>query len=632
MKHRIILLVISLLTTMAVPQGVKAYDFSAISPSGHRLYYKIVEGNAVVTYKEYVPDNHEGDTNMSGDIIIPATAGGYTVTGIGNRAFMNCTRITSVSFPNSITQIQGEAFGGCTGLTSVTIPENVTLLENAFPNCIHLTTVYYNATNCTEAWIPFTTEPGFGETNYSSSVTTVVIGSNVQVIPDDIFGGCVQLSSVNIPFSVTTIGAAFWGCSNLTNINIPSSVTTIGEQAFQLSGLTSVAIPNSVNSIGLQAFALCHNLTTVFYSADSCVYEYHRDGYSGYTGGMFEGCENLSTVHFGSNVRYIPPYMFYGCTGLSSVSIPDGVRKIQYNTFGNCTGLHSVHLGNSVTHIDTKAFIGCCNLTSINFPISLSRISSEAFLNCTGLTHITFPDKLNVINYRAFYGCSGLQSITFGKGNPISSFGYEAFFNCNNIAEIHSRALNPPLWDRDVFSTASDIPVYIPCGTRAAYSSGWNYFSNFVENAHTFVLTVESDNETMGYAEIVMYPSCQDYYAMVEATANDGYQFDHWQDGDQSNPRMVEMWNDTTLVAYFTVVSGIDPASSDNVLVRADRGQIHIQGATGLPVGIYDIVGHRVVGIAMPLDDEATFPVNQSGVYFVKVGSLPTRKVIVLNK
>ena len=47
------------------------------------------------------------------------------------------------------------------------------------------------------------------------------------------FRGCTNLTSINIPNSVTNIGQwAFTYCKNLKNITIPDSVTEIGKYAF----------------------------------------------------------------------------------------------------------------------------------------------------------------------------------------------------------------------------------------------------------------------------------------------------------------------------------------------------------------------------------------------------------------
>ena len=63
---------------------------------------------------------------------------------------------------------------------------------------------------------------------------------------------------VNIANSVTSIGQSeYFGCIELKSITIPSSVTSIQSQAFRDSGLTSLTIPNSVTEIGYFAFRGC---------------------------------------------------------------------------------------------------------------------------------------------------------------------------------------------------------------------------------------------------------------------------------------------------------------------------------------------------------------------------------------
>ena len=75
---------------------------------------------------------------------IPAEIEGVAVTGIGARAFYQCTSLTSVTIPNSVTYIIHSAFSGCTSLTSITIPDSVTGISwGAFYRCTGLTDVYY---------------------------------------------------------------------------------------------------------------------------------------------------------------------------------------------------------------------------------------------------------------------------------------------------------------------------------------------------------------------------------------------------------------------------------------------------------------------------------------------------------
>ena len=101
------------------------------------------------------------------------------MTSIGDGAFSNCTGLTSVTIPNSVTNIGVGAFHRCTRLTSFTIPNSVTSIE------------------------------------------------------DYAFRECSSLTSVTIPNSVTSIGnRAFWDCSSLTSVTIPNSVKSIGGDAF----------------------------------------------------------------------------------------------------------------------------------------------------------------------------------------------------------------------------------------------------------------------------------------------------------------------------------------------------------------------------------------------------------------
>ncbi|MDR0475374.1 MAG: leucine-rich repeat domain-containing protein [Treponema sp.] len=79
------------------------------------------------------------------DSSVPATLKTVIITGggsIGDYAFLDCSGLTSVTIPNSVTSIGGSAFSNCSGLTSVTIPDSVTSIgERAFYYCERLVSV-----------------------------------------------------------------------------------------------------------------------------------------------------------------------------------------------------------------------------------------------------------------------------------------------------------------------------------------------------------------------------------------------------------------------------------------------------------------------------------------------------------
>ena len=103
-------------------------------------YNLITKGKAAeVTNRSGGDGNGRGSYSGSVDIPPSVTYDGvdYDVAIIGQNAFYDCSGLTSVTIPNSVTSIEYDAFGGCSGLTSVTIPNSVTSIGNdAFSGCI----------------------------------------------------------------------------------------------------------------------------------------------------------------------------------------------------------------------------------------------------------------------------------------------------------------------------------------------------------------------------------------------------------------------------------------------------------------------------------------------------------------
>ena len=234
---------------------------------------------------------------------IRSYAMGCKVTSIGDKAFEDCSFLTSVNIPNTVTNIGEYAFQGCSALTSINIPSSVTSIGyNAFSGCSALTSI-----------------------NIPNSVTS--IGSNA-------FEGCSSLTSINIPNSVTSIGfRMFYRCSSLTSINIPSSVTTIESYAFEgCRSLTSINIPSSVTSIESYAFSYCSALTSI--NIPSSVTSIKNNA--------FEGCSSLTSINIPSSVNSIENNAFSGCSALKTIVLQSNSIKLQRNVFYGCGSIYAI--------------------------------------------------------------------------------------------------------------------------------------------------------------------------------------------------------------------------------------------------------------------------------------------------
>ncbi|MBQ3220359.1 MAG: leucine-rich repeat protein [Clostridia bacterium] len=244
---------------LPIPQGTNTQSFvkwttdeagkneiKTITELGNYTLYAHYEDSAkCLTYKysEELQGYEVIDyTGNAKEVKIPSTYKGVTVKGIGNSAFSDCTSLTSVEIPDSVTSIGASAFSNCHNLTSIEIPDSVTSIDGcAF--------------------------------SYCTSLTSIEIPDSVTLIGGDAFSHCTSLTSVEIPDSVTSIGnSAFLGCSSLTNVEIPDSVTSIGNSAFSgCSSLTSIEIPDSVREIYADAFHSCLALKTIIIDSSDVV-------------------------------------------------------------------------------------------------------------------------------------------------------------------------------------------------------------------------------------------------------------------------------------------------------------------------------------------------------------------------
>ena len=219
---------------------------------------------------------------------------------IGEKAFTDCSRLTSLTLPVGITSIGYDAFAYCSGLTSLTLPAGITSIgEYAFYGC--------------------------------SGLTSLNLPAGITEIGESTFSDCSGLTSLTLPDGITSIGiSAFAYCSGLTSLNLPAGITSINYGAFlDCSGLTSLTLPDGITSIGSRAFY---------------------------------GCSGLTSLTLPAGITSIGDDTFYGCSGLTSLTFPAGITSIGEFAFSYCSGLTSIYVyAEKVPRIGRYAFEGCAS-------------------------------------------------------------------------------------------------------------------------------------------------------------------------------------------------------------------------------------------------------------------------------
>ena len=225
MKARVLNIVAAILFA-AVLTGcskLRAGDkFTAVS-DGVEFQYEVIVSR--MNYVRVVPLSG----NLSGAITIPSTVSyekdDFLVTQIGENAFRDCSGITSVALPKTLSTIEASAFAGCTSLESINTPQPLSVIgDYAFDGCVSLKEFSLDASISTL---------GKGCFRSCISLKTVEFPTSFTEIPEEAFYGCTSLQAVNCPSTIMKIGQnAFWGCIGIREITLDRSVQSIGRGAF----------------------------------------------------------------------------------------------------------------------------------------------------------------------------------------------------------------------------------------------------------------------------------------------------------------------------------------------------------------------------------------------------------------
>ncbi len=429
-----------------------------------------------------------------GNVVVPDTFRGVPVTGIGDRAFSNKSKLTGIVIGNNVTKIGSNAFYNCTFLESITLPQGLKVIgDRAFQSCRLLAGKLTLPKNITAI--------GENAFAYCTSLTEIAFGSNVETIGVNAFAYCSSLESITIPDSVTSIGnSAFFSCTSAKTLSLGKGVQSIGEYAFaSCDGFKQISLNDGLKAIGNYAFGRCNGLEKVVFSntvetvgegafyldeklanvtlgsgikriavdafLDTAIWKNAANEV--YLCNWFLGCKDktISYIQIADGTIGIANAALSGFENLPSVQLPNSVKIIGDTAFAT-SKVTTVVIGSGVEEIGTKAFYKCESLSTVILGdydtgkmtnSSLKVINSYAFMNCTLLASIEIPDTVELISSYAFnnsalykqaangivyagnwvVGCDNTRAngtVVIEDGTVgIANF---AFYKCSNITEV----------------------------------------------------------------------------------------------------------------------------------------------------------------------------------------------------
>ncbi|MBR2836642.1 MAG: leucine-rich repeat domain-containing protein [Coriobacteriales bacterium] len=324
-----------------------------------------------------------GDSAFNNCTALASLSMGDRVSSIGNKAFSGCTALRSYNLSTSLVTIGDEAFAN-TLINEVILSDTVkTIGYKAFANCplierVHLgagveswntswgensafendarlttltieegalnigATAFRNCTALTTVETPLTlTSVGAGAFQNCIALTSAHIARGV--INDSAFKDCSSLYDVDLGVTTEIAGHAFQGCVALSDIYLPDTLTTIGDSAFDgCTSLQTIDIPDSITYLGCYAFANCTGLIAAIVGNNITSW-----GTSWGANGAFAYDTALCYAVVAYGADSLGNDLFRGCTALSDVVLPESISSCGSNIFADTSERLKVHVTGS---------------------------------------------------------------------------------------------------------------------------------------------------------------------------------------------------------------------------------------------------------------------------------------------
>ena len=273
-----------------------------------------------------------------------------------------------------------------------------------------------------------------------------------------------RVNHIVLPDGITHIGnVAFADCANLTNIDIPSSVTSLGDGAFSWTGLQFVTIPASVTTMGEQVFETCNDLRTILYEGNPTII-------NNQTVHPLIGCVHLDTI--------ITPAALWHCTSAEQAlearyGVPHKARYIEV-TDGELTKQAMSYIAQNSSALEVLDLTAATNTT---LPLG-------ALMNSYCLSYLYLPEQIQTVPEMLAEDCYSLMEIIIPA--TVTEIGNYAFAGCSNVWRMTVDAVVPPTVYAETFKGIDrNISVVVPAGSEEAYRQAAYWQEFFIKDTNS---------------------------------------------------------------------------------------------------------------------------------------------------
>ena len=455
------------------------------------LYYILypAERRATVTYELYQDENNYSNPQT---IIIPPTfiyeGIEYTVDTVGESAFDRCYGVTYISIPPTVTEIERDGFCSNRSLEEVVIGDNVTAI-------------------------------GYGAFAWNYSLKTLTIGRGVKIIGGEAFNGATELEKITVfaqePPLLDSWGNFSYETYNNATLYVPHGCASKYRQA---SGWSDFYNIKEINTLRVELNGVWYELNFDTFTA-TVTYENLNSPDNYY---------NLPKLDVPENVRY--ENKNFKVVEVANHAMANSVIK-------------TINLSKTIERIGIGAFAALKDeIVKVVLPESVKEVGNNAFAG-SRIKELVFSEGIKSIGYEAGARIKELKNVNLGS--TLETIGDQAFVNSENIEEVISNALVPPvvksyetiLFSENVYKNAV---LRVPEESIEAYrnANGWKHFFNilpikpkperFLYNGIYYLLDREDFTATVDYD---LLDSDKNYKALQEAViassvSKEGVSFD----------------------------------------------------------------------------------------------------------